>query len=373
MKVLFIGGTGRLSKDVANLAVKQGWETYLLTRGSKERQQFVNLKYTMLYGDIRNHEQCKKTIQNFKFDVIIDFLTFNVDELKVTLDVIEGKYKQYIFISTATVYEKKSEDEVISEDSTIIGNTRWNYAKDKYECEKYLKTYFVDKDASYTVVRPYVTYGNTRVPYPIVPTDTQREWTFIDRILHKKPIPVFDQGNTLTTLTHTKDFAVGVVGLFLNQKAYGQAFHITGDQRTTWGIVLTVLEKNLNKSINRCQLSQKDIYSSIPYYKEILIGDKGTNMVFDNNKIKTYVPEFKTNILLEVGIKDMIEFYQNHPESQRIDWKWNGQIDRLCKEPLSKIKEYGNMCLKDKIKYMCGYYPLIGKFVNLKTRIINKL
>ena len=374
MKVLFIGGTGRLSKDVADLALNRSWDVYLLTRGSAERKLFVNSGYHMLYGDIRSKEQCKQLLKNKYFDVVIDFITYNREQLKATLEVIEGKYKQYIFISSATVYKKRTENEVISEESTLVGNMQWDYAKDKYECEKYLEEYFGNREEYYTVIRPYVTYGNTRVPYPIVPSNTQKEWTLVNRILSGRPIPVFDNGLTKTTLTHTKDFAIGVVGLFANYDAHGQAFHITGDEKTTWGNVLLEIEKCLNVKVSRFNLSQKDIYTEIPYYKGILLGDKGTNMIFDNKKIKSYVPGFKTHITVSQGIQDMIEFYQNHPDLQIIDWGWNGQIDRLCKQSIFSMKSYdSNLRFRDKMAYIGGYYPLVGKVMNLLMRVIRKL
>ena len=142
MKILFIGGTGRLSSDVAKLALEKNNDVYLLTRGSNNRKKFVDPRYKMIYGNIRDTEECKKKLKDFKFDVIIDFLTFNTEQLENTLDVIKNHYKQYIFISTATVYSKNNEDEIISENKTIVGNKKWKYAYDKFLCEEKIKEYF---------------------------------------------------------------------------------------------------------------------------------------------------------------------------------------------------------------------------------------
>lgn len=333
MKVLFIGGTGRLSKDVADLALKNGFDVFLLTRGSKERKIFVNDRYHMIYADIRNPESAKKALTEFSFDVVIDFLTFNSNQLKTTLEIIESKYKQYIFISSATVYKKSREDEIISEETTAIGNDRWQYAFDKYKCEKFLNEYFANKEEmTCTIIRPYVTYGNTRVPYPLVPRNNSMEWSFVKRIIDGQPIPVFDDGRTRTTLTHTRDFAKGVVGLFGNEKAYGEAFHITGNNATTWGAVIDELERALGKKAIRVNMQQSEIYHEMPEYKGVLVGDKGTTMLFDNSKIKSAVPAFDCEVSLADGIKEMVDFYMAHPDLKRIDYRWNGQVDRLMKK-----------------------------------------
>ena len=375
MKVLFIGGTGRLSKDVAKFSLSRGWEVYLLTRGTKEREKFVDKRYHMVYGDIRQPIECQQILKDYDFDVVIDFLSYNVEQLKQTLAIIENKYKQFIFISTATVYKKKNEDEIISENTTGIGNDNWDYAYDKYKCEKYLENYFDNKSEDYTIIRPYVTYGNTRVPYPLVPLENSKEWSLVNRIIEGKEIPIFDKDEKRTTLTHTKDFAIGVVGLFLNKKAYGEAFHITSDVNVTWGKVLLTIGDVLGKEVKIVDLSQEKIYTSLEEYKGVLIGDKGNNMIFDNSKIHDAVPEFKTNILLYEGIKDMIKFYQSNYNLQKVDYTWDGKIDYLLKKELG-IKLYPNKNIKGAnfIKYYIGrystFYCLYNMLRKLKSIII---
>ena len=365
MRILFIGGTGRLSKDVATLAVKRGNEVFLVTRGSESRKIFVSDEYHMIYGNIRDIHFRDELEKYEKFDVVIDFLSFTPQQIKTSLQIVDGLYKQYIFISTATVYKKKSEDEIISEYTTEIGNDKWDYAYQKYQCELYLKEYFYDKNERfYTVVRPYVTYGNTRIPYPIVP-NPQEEWTFVQRILENKTIPVFDKGKTITTLTHTRDFAKGVVGLFMNEKAQNEAFHITNPETTTWGEVLDDLEVVLNKKIKREEFSQAEIYNTLPRYKSILIGDKGNMMQFDNSKICMAVPDFTCDISLKDGIQDMVSFYNANPSLKVIDYTWDGEIDRLCSLRGIREKVLATHSAKDEMRYYKGKYAFIGKMLKL--------
>ncbi len=366
MKVLFIGGTGRLSKDVASRALETGCEVYLFTRGTEERKNFIKEGYHMLYGDIRDYKAARTALKDYKFDTVIDFLSLNVDHIKHTLDILDGMYQQYIFISSAAVYSQQSEDEVFSEDASLVGNKRWSYGWNKTQCELYLKEYFRKKKEWYTVIRPAVTFDKTRVPYPIVPTVARYEWTFIDRVLRERFIPVFDEGKTLATLTSGYDFAKGAVGLFMNEKAHGEAYHICSDHAVPIGSVLDMIEDVLGIRMKRIYLTQKEISKACPQYREILEGSKGHNRVFDNSKIKKAVPDFQPEISLKEGVKEMIHFYQNHPEMQLIDWYWNGQMDRLCGDKKQLGQEIG---LRSRIQYLSGYTSFYERMKPVLRRI----
>lgn len=357
MKVLFIGGTGRLSKDVVACALSRGHAVSLLTRGTASRRAFVPEGCEMLIGNVRDTETCSQLVRDRQFDVVIDFLSFTENQLLRTLDVFASHCSQFIFVSSATVYKKSDEEEVVSEEKTSVGNDAWEYAHNKCLCEQLLRDYCSKEGMpAYTIIRPYVTYGNTRVPYPIVPRGNVREWSLVARIKWGLPVPVFDGGLTKTTLTHTKDFAVGAVGLFGNSKAYGEAFHITGDEEVTWGSVLDAVGGSVGREVIRQNMSQEAIYGALPEYRPILLGDKGHTMRFDNSKIANMVPEFSAAISLREGVADMVSFYESHPELQLIDWRWMGRIDRLCLIKGGEIDAalYSFPDKKSKASYWCG-------------------
>lgn len=353
MKVLLIGGTGRISNDVAKLAAEKN-EIYLLTRGSSSRKKFVNQKFNMIYSDIRDKDKTMKVLENKKFEVIVDFLSFNVEQLKNTLEAVKGKYKQFIFISTATVYNKKSEKEVICEDKTATGNDKWKYAHNKYLCEKFLKEYFNKKDEKYTIIRPYVTYNETRIPYPIIPQDSMYEFSLIKRIKEGKKIPIIKKGQIITTITNSKDFAQGVVGLFGNKKAYNESFHITSDDQIRWEEIVEIISNYYKKTPKFINYSVEDFSKKYPDFKELLNGDKGHSMKFDNSKIKKAVPDFKCDTNITEGMKKTIEFYEVNKEYDKVDYYWYGRIDKICND----VKEKTFESRSDRIKYMLGYYNM---------------
>ena len=243
MKILFIGGTGILSRDTVEYALQKGYDVYLLNRG--KNNQGLDSRCHVLIADIRKAETVRASIQGTYFDVVVDYLSYTLEQLKETLSVFNRRCNQFVFISSATVYQRTKENEVFSEATSKKGNANWKYAYNKYECEKYLQENYQSTGQIYTIVRPYITYGNTRFPYALIPQNQQ--WSLAQRILNGKPIPIWNDGRNICTLTQTKDFAVGIVGLFGNEKAFNEDFHITSGMEYTWRDVIEDTAKALGR------------------------------------------------------------------------------------------------------------------------------
>ena len=369
MNVLFLGGTGRLSKDAVTKAVSGGHNVSIITRGSKHRKQFYNNKCNCLIGDVRKPETCRQYFNSSqRYDVIVDFLSIGVHDIKTTLSMIDGSFVQYIFISSATVF-KRGADEIIDEKSEK-GNSLWQYAYNKYLCEEWLKDYYKGrKDSYYTIVRPYVTYGNTRVPYPLVPRDTLMEWSFIERIRNGQSIPTFDNGQTITALLNTKDFSYLLVGLFGNVKAYNNDFIIADEDSVSWGEVLDTLAKVLNTTVKKVDLPKEKIFSCAPEYEPVLNGDKGINIKFDITKIKSIVPGYEKTVSLENGLREMVSFYDANPQLKRIDYCWNGKLDKMLKKyGVHDAYKYHFSALKDFFCYLSGRFKICDIMVSALLR-----
>jgi nucleoside-diphosphate-sugar epimerase len=242
MRILLVGGTGVLSTDVAIEAIDSGHELYILNRGNR-KSDYIALD-NVIMADIRNEKQSLAAIGNNYYDVVIDFLSFNMDHLKKTMKIFQGKCKQYIFISSATVYSRNV-DGRITED-TPLTNDRWAYAVKKANCETVLKDTAYLYGFEYTIIRPYITYGKTRIPFAV--NSRKNQWTLIERIKQDKPVIMWDDGNAVCTLTNTKDFARAILGLCMNERAFGQAFHITSGYELTWNDVIRTYGRLLNKA-----------------------------------------------------------------------------------------------------------------------------
>lgn len=376
-------GTGILSTDVCALCIQKGYSVYILNRG--KRVYAINKEAVLIKSDIRKEsvEDIRKKLSGRKYDVVVDFLTYTPEQMKKTFLFLKGLCKQYIFISSATAYKKSSENEIISEDVTEIGNDKWSYAWNKSLAEDFLRKNYSDFFECWTVIRPYVTYNETRIPYAIVADGCY--WALVNRINIGKPIVLWDGGEIKCTITNTKDFAVGVVGLFENEKAYFQAFHITSDEKLTWKGVLdkTICANGVKADV--IDIPTDEIIKILPEFEGVLCGDKGTNMLFDNTKIKSVVPEFKTTITFEEGIKQTLNYLNQHKELQKINFLMEGRIDYLCAIwqkklrisydakaltflPFVKNKQIHR--LKDFIKYMIGRNILLYHLWILTKKLV---
>ncbi len=324
--ILLIGGSGILSSDICKLAIERGIIVTIANRGKKK--EFMNPKARMVTIDIRRDtvEALQMKLCDRKYDVIVDFITFNLEQLKKTLQVIKGCCNQYIFVSSATVYKEKIIDEPYSEIDEI-GNKEWDYCYSKSECEWYLMKHKNEIGSEYTIVRPYVTYGATRMPFQIAPIEY---YTIINRILCDKPILVMGR-ETKCTVTSTKDFAVGILGLFGNKDAFSEAVHITANHVTTWGKIIEILGRQIGKNVLVVDISQEYLQNvkEIGFEFAELSGDKGRNMVFDNSKIKRLAPEFIGDIEFSQAVPEILKYYEEHLEKRIINYIWDGRIDNL--------------------------------------------
>ena len=348
MKILIIGGSGILSTDCTRKCLDAGHTVYMINRG--KRTAFLDDRATLIIADWRNEseDQLTEKLECYQFDVVIDFLSFNVEQLKKTLRIVKERVQQFIFISSATAYQNVDDGVKITED-TAIGNDKWSYAYNKSKCEEYL----VQTDVNYTIIRPYVTFGDSRIPFQIIPDGYH--FTLLARIIEEKPVLLYNNGDAICTLTTTRDFAEVLLRLLLNPKAYQEAFHITSNNVQTWREVYTEICSFLNKPSHQISLTQNDVHRYFPEFESILCGDKGRNMVFDNSKILSVVGQnvFQTN--LRTGLESSIKYYLEHAYMQGVDYKWDGKCDYFLRKrggiKVFPLKEYCKEKSNSKLYY----------------------
>jgi nucleoside-diphosphate-sugar epimerase len=322
MKVLFIGGTGVISEAVSRLAVTSGIELYLLNR-ARRSLVFSEGAY-LLQGDIRKPERIKELLKNREFDVVVDWIAFTPEQAKMDIELFRAKTGQYIFISSASVYQKPVRNYLITE-TTPLDNPYWQYARDKIACEETLMAEYRQTGFPVTIVRPSHTYGNTQIPAAV--NCSSNPWTLIDRIRKGKKIIIHGDGNSLWVITHNTDFAKGFIGLLGNGQAIGQAFHITSDEVLTWNQIYQAIGKAAGVEIRPTYIPSTFLATVLPGAEGSLIGDKATSVVFDNSKIKRYVPDFAATVPFATGIDRTIKWFENHFGYCGVDEGWDRRID----------------------------------------------
>lgn len=328
MKVLLLGGTGTLSTATLHCALMKGYEVSVMNRGSNNG--ILPRNVNPIIGDFQNVNLLYNLFRDSSFDVVVDFLSRTPKDIERVFPIFQDKCSQYIFISSACVYRRDKEDFPIREDAPKP-NTQWGYNIAKYHAELKLQELSKYGKCYYTIVRPYITYDNNRIPLGITPAYKYHK-TIIERIKAGKPWFVWDDGKSICTLTHTKDFAVGLVGLFLNPMSRNEDFHITSDFRYEQIEVIKLLFSKLGMPLKVKKCSALKMASLLPEYRGLLLGDRALDAVFDNSKIKIAVPELKFEISLENGIDEIIDNWNNQRHFQ-YDYKFEGRIDRM----LSKI------------------------------------
>ena len=310
LKVLFIGGTGNISTACTRYAISLGYEIFQLNRGnSKEKNKDI---YN-LHTDINNKIEVKKLLKDLHFDVVVNFIAFDVNDIERDYELFKEKTRQYIFISSTSAYQKPLQHPIVTE-TTHLSNPYWEYSRKKIEAELKLNQLNRENGFPATIVRPSLTYEYV-IP---VTLGGWKDNTLVNRIKAGKAIVVHGDGSSLWTITHSSDFAKGLIGLFGNTNAIGQAFHITSDEILTWNQIYESVAEALNckahivhvTSDKICEIAERMRLDS---KQGTLLGDKSVSVIFDNSKIKSFVPEFKATIPFREGIKKTIEWFEEDP------------------------------------------------------------
>lgn len=320
MKVLFIGGTGNISKAVSHLAVSRGFELYHLNRGNRPAIPSVHT----ITADWQQLEQVLGALEGRHFDVVVNWIAFTAADIERDLDLFRGKTGQYIFISSASAYQRPVTHPIITE-STPLANPFWEYSRNKIACEERLMRAYRTEGFPVTIVRPSLTY-DMHFPIAIGGWDT---YTLPERMLKGQPVIVHGDGTSLWTVTHSEDFAKGMVGLLGHPQAIGHAFHITSDQSLTWDQIYTTIAHALGVEPVLVHISSEMIAKINPGMGAGLLGDKASSVIFDNTKIKRFVPDFVASIPFHEGIRRTLAWYDEDERRKRFDAGVSAAMDHI--------------------------------------------
>ena len=329
MKILFIGGTGTISTECTNLAVQKGFDVTLLNRG--KTQTTLPKDIEVIIGDINDEATISKLLENKHFDVIVNFIAFTPADTARDIRLFSQKTEQYIFISSASAYQKPLSNAIITE-STPLANPFWEYSRNKIACEDMLMQEYRKNGFPITIVRPSHTYGNFHLPVAL--HGNCGSWQVVERILQDKPIIIPGDGLNWWTVTHNTDFAKGFVGLIGNTHAIGEAFHITSDEQLTWNDIHNSIGKALGKSVKAVHISAEMLVRFVPEWEGTLIGDKSNSVNFDNSKVKRAVPDYMATTRFDQGARQAIKYIMAHDEFRKLD----PQFDAFCDDIISKIE-----------------------------------
>lgn len=324
MKVLFIGGTGNISTSCSKLALEKGIDLYLLNRG-ETKLKIPGAK--VIQANIHNVEETEKALADYTFDVVINWIAYVPQDIENDYRLFKGKTKQYIFISSASAYQKPLRYHIITE-STPVANPFWEYSRNKIVCENLLMQKYRSEQFPITIVRPSHTYATS---LPVI-LGSGRNYTVIDRMKKGKEVIVHGDGNTLWVLTHSDDFAKGLVGLLGNYHAIGHTFQITSDEVLTWNQIYEIMAEAVGVEAKIVHIPSDVINKFDKNIGESLLGDKAYSVIFDNTKIKTIVPDYKATISFKEGIKRTLAWFDEKEERKKVNKEENELMDKIIAE-----------------------------------------
>lgn len=299
---LFIGGTGTISTSITRLLSRDpSWEVSVLNRGKRPGR--LPQGVDQITADIQDRDAVRAALADRVFDVVANFIAYTPNDVERDFELFSGRAGQYIFISSASAYQKPVSTLPITE-STPLCNPYWQYSRDKIACEDLLTRQYRDNGFPATIVRPSHTYDNDN--FPVAVRGKQRSWQTLLRMQQGKPVIIPGDGTSLWTVTHADDFAQGFVGLMGDPRAIGHAFHITSDDVLTWNRITELAASALGVRLNAAHIASEKLGRHNPDLIGTLLGDKAHSVVFDNTKLRRFVPRFNPVIRLSDAIHTVI-------------------------------------------------------------------
>ena len=327
MKILMIGGTGTISSAITRQLAQSNNELWLLNRGSRKNEVPNNVK--QIIADIDNEAEVLRQIGDTQFDAVCEFIGFLPSQVERDIRLFKGRTKQYVYISSASAYNKPAANHVITE-GTTLANPYWEYSRNKIACEALLLKEYREDGFPITIIRPSHTYCERAVPVSV--HGLKGSWQVLKRMMEGKPVLVHGDGSSLWTLTWNEDFARGFIGLLGNPKAIGEAFQIMSDEQLTWNQIYECVAKALNVTPKLYHVASDFLAATSPKEWDFtgnLLGDKAVTVVFDCTKLKRAVPGFQATTRFDEGVRRCVAYILAHPELQIEDPEFDAWCDRV--------------------------------------------
>lgn len=336
MKILMIGGTGTISSAITRQLAAGGHELWLINRGNRSDELPEGVR--LVTGDINEHtDEVVAKLGDETFDAVCEFIGFLPEQVARDITIFSGRTRQYVFISSASAYNKPVRQYVISE-GTSLANPHWEYSRNKIACEELLMKAYRENGFPATIVRPSHTYCERGVPVSV--HGPKGSWQVLKRMMEGKPVIVHGDGSSLWTLTWNEDFARGFIGLLGNPTAIGEAFQIMSDESLTWNQIYQSVADALGVTFKPYHISSDFLAAIAPAaydFEGNLLGDKAATVVFDCSKLKRAVPGFCATTRFDQGVRKAVAYLKEHPEAQIEDPEFDAWCDRVI-EMMEKAK-----------------------------------
>jgi nucleoside-diphosphate-sugar epimerase len=323
LSVLYIGGSGQISLPCVEASVAAGHKVTLLNRGKTTVPLPKGVE--TVAGDMSGDTYA--ALGDRRFDVVCQFRLFTPDQMKRDIAAFTGKTGQYVFISSASAYQKPARHYIITE-KTPLENPYWQYSREKIACERLLRE---QSKLAYTIVRPSHTV-RTGTPIQICDDDV-----VLRRMIAGQPTIVAGDGTSLWTLTRSVDLAQPFVRLLGNGRALNDDFHITNDRAFTWDQIHQGIARGFGVAAKIVHVPTDTLIRYNPEWIGPLLGDKSWSALFDNSKVKGVAGPFTCSETLDEILTDSIV----HAKKRLANAPRNGAEDALIERIVSDQSKLG--------------------------------
>jgi len=322
VRILLLGGTGNISTACAELAAERGHEVTVFNRG--QRPSRLTGAVRVLAGDRDDPSSLRRAAESARYDAVVDFLAYRPEQVEAAITAFDGRAGQYVFISTAAAYRKPVAHYVVTE-ATPLANPFWEYARLKIAGEERLRAAGERSGFPFTIVRPSYTYGPTWIPSGFGGQD----YTVVARLRRGAPIVCHGDGTSLWVMTAASDLAVGLLGLLGRVDVLGEAFHITSDEVLTWQAIYETIAAAAGTELKMVHVPSALIASMFPDRGGSLLGDKAWSVVFDNAKIRRFVPEYRPRVGFAEGMARSLAWFDAAEERRVVNAETDRRLDRV--------------------------------------------
>lgn len=369
MKILLLGGTGAIGKDLSAALEKRGMQVDVTTRA--DRAESSNVRY--LKGDARDNAFLKKILQN-RYNVVVDFMTYSTEEFAKRVNILLESTGQYVFLSSARVYADSHGNPITEESQRILDTiTDQKYIElDEYALSKARQEDCLRKSVrkNWTIIRPYITYNDERLQLGVL---EKERWLY--RALRGRTI-VFqkDIAAKVTTMTFGQDVAFAMADIVGNPKAHGEVFQIAGSDSLDWMSILEIYLDTLEALLGRrpdvfWERDAEQMSNALECQYQVKY-DRLFERRFDSQKLDVIRGKQYLYIPIRQGLEECLcKFVTQKKKFRSIDWKWEAYADRLVGEytPLQEINSAKGIAC-----YMLWrYVPGISGFIKrMKKRVV---